>query len=324
MDDTQWLEVLKETEKKWSLLSKSEQEEKLSYLEETAGMLLDQWIELDEKIQQLETKKDNHFLDTYYTSKGTTFFDIDMFAQAINTLKDEKPTGTEDEIRRLYLGFAYLYEDQFERAKEPFIYIVQVASHPLIKHFAYIGLGCINIRLDQIEEATVYFDKAYRLTSTDDVVYNLGICYYSINMFSLASTFFETYVKNVPEDGEAFFFLGYCYWEEQLYDEAWSAWTTAIHLLNTTEALSALAYICEWHGHHQAAIHCYERVKEKHGTSLDVLHGLAWNMALVGNTDESIQLFRQALSQDSTNENLKKSLSWLSQSDPMFKFETLE
>ncbi|WP_332630160.1 tetratricopeptide repeat protein [Halalkalibacter flavus] len=313
---TSWNAIYENIEKKWTFMSEAEQENQLKYLEEAAGTLLDKWTELDEKINELKDPKKEREPSFSYTSKGTTFYELEMFEQAARTLKKESVNGPNDELRRLYLGFAYLFSEQLEEAKEAFIYIIQVSIYPALKHFAHVGLGCVQTREERLDDAIVSFEKANDLTSSLDVVYNLGICYFYNEVFHIAKQYFLSYIKQVPDDGEAFFFLGCCQWQDGSLDEAWTSWTTSISLLDSEESLLALAYVCEWHGYHQAAIHCYKRVQEKHLGSVNVLHGLAWNYALLDDKTNAIRTFHEAMRVDPNNKNITYSLNWLQKSWP--------
>jgi tetratricopeptide (TPR) repeat protein len=311
-----WNTIYEKIEKKWALLSDIEQANQIAYLEETAGILLDKWTELDEKIHEL--KLDGQSMERFvsYHSKGTTYYELDMFEEAARALKKERSTGDKDYLRMLYLGFSFLFSEQLEKAKETFLYVIQVSYVPYLKHFALVGLGCVQTRQQRIDDAIVSFYSANQLTSTNDVVYNLGICYFTNEAFHIAKDYFSAYVEQVPEDGEALFYLGCCQWEAGEREAAWASWTTSIHLLDSKESLLSLAYVCEWHGFHQAAIHCYKRVLEKYVVSANVLHGLAWNYALLDDKENALKAFREALFLDPNNDNVCFSLQWLQQSWP--------
>ncbi|MDT8859979.1 tetratricopeptide repeat protein [Alkalihalobacillus sp. MEB130] len=310
-----WNAIYENIEKKWAFMSEVEQEKQVAYLEETAGMLLDKWTELDEKIHELKDPKHDNITFSYF-SKGTTFYELEMFEQAARTLKKEKIKGPNDELRRLYLGFAYLFSEQLSDAKETFLFVIQVSQYPSLKHFAHVGLGCVLTREERLDEAIVSFEHANELTSSLDVVYNLGICYYFNEVFHIAKQYLSTYIQQVPDDGEAYFFLGCCHWQEGNTNEAWTSWTTSISLLDSKESLLALAYVCEWHGYHQAAIHCYKRVQEKHTRSVQTLHGLAWNYALLDDKENALSMFHEALQMEPDNESIRFSLIWLKKSWP--------
>ncbi|MFC0559915.1 tetratricopeptide repeat protein [Halalkalibacter alkalisediminis] len=305
-----WQTIFKETEKKWALMSQEEQKEQLHYLEETAGTLLDTWTEMDEKINDLREEVGRTDSISFH-SKGTWFYELEMFERASLELENEKTNGDKDLLRRLYLGFAFLFSMQVAKAKETFLYLIQVSVHPQIKHFAYMGLGCLQTQEERIQDAIVSFEAAKQLTLTTDVVYNLGVCYFYEEAFHLAEKYFMTYCEEEPEDGEALFFLGCCQWENIKKEDAWASWTTSINLLKSTEALLSLAYVCEWHGYHYLAIHCYKRIQEIHGDTIPTLHGLAWNFALIDDKENALKFFRDVLRLDPGNSDIRQSLQWL-------------
>lgn len=296
-------------------MSSEEQEDQLKYLEETAGALLDQWTELDEKINDLREHLGESTMEPY-ESKGTTYYQLEMFEKAVEELEQERPSGEKDDMRRLYIGFASLFANKLTKARETFLYILQVSRRPPIRHFAFVGLGCVQTQEQRVDDAIASFHSAKELTSTTDVVYNLGICYFHDEAFALAKEYLISYCEEVPEDGEAFFYLGCCQWQLGEKDVAWASWTTSIHLLDSEEALLSLAYVCEWHGYHFVAVHCYRRIKEKHGSSTKVLHGLAWNYALMDDKENALKYFREVLWLDPSNRNIKQSLNWLEETWP--------
>ena len=198
------------------------------------------------------------------------------------------------------------------------MFAVQFCNYPFLKHFAYIGLGCVHVRTDRVEDAIIAFDCANELSTTNDVVYNLGICYFYIKAYHIAADYFESYLNQAPNDGEVLLFLGCCQWENGLKEDAWTSWTTGIHLLDSTEALVNLAYVLEWHGHHYAAIHCYKCAQTKHIQKVETLHGLAWNYALINEQEQALRSFREALRLDPANTSIQQSLLWLSHEQPEY------
>lgn len=318
-----WHAIYQDAEKKWALMTATEQKKQLTYLEETAGVLIDQWTELDELLNHLRKEGEQLQSLIRYESLGTTYYQLEMFEQAASELALERAAGDQEELRYLYLGFAYLFSDQLQKAKEKFLFLIQISQSTYIKHFALVGLGCVHIRFERIGDAIEAFECANHLTSTNDVVYNLGVCYFFNEAFHLAQPYFEEYVGRVSDDGEALFFLGCCQWHEGEKDAAWTSWLTSVHLLDSTSALFALAYVCEWHGHHQAAIHCYKRIQAKEDDKAKVLHGLAWNYALLEDKTKAITAFREALSVDPMNKQIKESLLWLSKNWPEVSWEQL-
>ncbi|NEU31188.1 tetratricopeptide repeat protein [bacterium LRH843] len=320
---TSWHALYKNTKTKWAHLTLDQQEHQLDFLEETAGSLIDQWAEMDELLNQLRLEKEQLQSVISYESPGTTYYELEMFDQAAETLEYEQTNGEHEEMRYLYLGFSYLFSEQLQKAKEKFLYLIHVSRNMYVRHFSFVGLGCTNTRLERICDAIEAFECANRLTTTNDVMYNLGICYFSEEAFHLAKFYFSEYVKNVPDDGEALFYLGCCQWQENEKEAAWSSWLSSVHILDSTHALLALAYVLEWHGHHRAAIHCYKRLLEKNYDLVKVLHGLAWNYALEEDKTKALTLFREALSVDPMNENIRESLLWLQKRWPEGEWKRL-
>ncbi len=313
---TSWHAIYQDAEKKWPLMTQIDQKKYLCYLEETAGELIDQWTALDELLNHLRADQAQLHSLLHYHSLGTTYYQLEMFAQAADQLILEKATGEQEEIRYLYLGFAYLFSNQLQKAKEKYLYLIQISQNTYIKHFAFVGLGCVQTRLDCMEDAIESFESANRLTTTSDVVYNLGICYFSIEAFHLAKLYFTDYLRHIPEDGEALFLLGCCQWQEGAREAAWTSWLTSVNLLDSAYALLALAYVCEWHGHHQAAIHCYRRIQTKEHDQANILHGIAWNYALLEDKTNALTAFREALRIEPMNTDIQKSLFWLNENWP--------
>ncbi len=298
--------------KNWGALAEDDRKKRMSYLEEAASELLDLWSMLDERLHDFTSERER-LRPYYYRSVGTIYYELEMFERAAQELVKEKAFGEQEEIRLLYLAFSFLFANQLEHAKESFLYVVQTSTERFVKHFSYIGLGCINIRIGKVEEAIHTFELAKQLTPTADVVYNLGICHFAEEAFHIAKLYFHEYVAHVPHDGEAIFLLGCCEWQVGNKDEAWALWLASMQLLDAPDALFALAYVCEWHGHHEAAIHCYKQLQGKKYNEVSVLHGLAWNYALLGRKDEAVASFHQALTIEPTNQSIHQSLAWLDQ-----------
>ncbi|MCM3761256.1 tetratricopeptide repeat protein [Alkalihalobacillus oceani] len=313
---TSWHALYQQTEKKWAFLSPNEQKKQLTYLEETAGTLLDEWTQMDELVQKLREEGTEQGELPRYQSTGTVYYQLEMFTKAAETLQTEQAGGDEEDLRLLYTGFAFLFAENEQKAQELFLYLVHAARKKVFQHFAYIGLGCIHARRQCFEEAIVCFERANQLITTADVVYNLGVCYYVQEAFHLAEAYFLDYIEQVTEDEEAYFFLGCCQWLKGDKEAAWVSWLTSIHVAESTTSLLALAHVCEWHGYHQTAVHCYKRIQESEGVEQKVLHGLAWNYALTGEVKKAMVTFRKALQFDPFNSDIRSSIGWLEQNWP--------
>ncbi|WP_088102179.1 tetratricopeptide repeat protein [Halalkalibacter urbisdiaboli] len=306
-----WERLYEYIDKKWPYLPEKEQEVHIEHLEEVAESLLDAWTDMDEKLALLKTKLDERHPQIAYQSKGTTYYQLEMFQEATETLEQEQETGEKDELRRLYLAYSYLYIGAMNRAFEHFLYLIQTSQNVMIEHFSYVGLGCYYVQEEKYDEAIDAFEHANTLTTSEDVVYNLGICHYVTKSFHVAKQYFSKAIQMLPEDGEAYFFLGCCHWKIGHEEQAFSTWMECLQLLNTPYALQALAYVCEWHGHHLAAVHCYKRMIAIGEKQVNVLHGLAWNLALLDMREDALRIFDEIVQIEPNYKQVHVSLQWL-------------
>lgn len=294
----------------------SERKKQVELLENKAGELLDLWTYLDEHLQKLKRNSQRNEA-LAYSSSGTVYYELSMYNKAIYLLKNEVAIGPLDDVRRLYLAYAYLFTAQYDEAKEQFLYVLHASRIWLMKHFCYVGLGLLYTQTDQIDEAIHHFERAKQITTTTDVMYNLGICFFVKEQYALAKEYFNQYLLAVPDDSEAMFYLGCCYWNEENRDQAWAYWLSSLQHTPSQETVLAVAHVCEWLGNHQMAIHCYKQMQRK---NVDVLHGLAWNYALLKRKEEAYQSFRDALHTDPSNKKLHASLAWLNRHWPEGKW----
>ncbi|MED1601541.1 tetratricopeptide repeat protein [Alkalihalophilus marmarensis] len=307
----QWDQLYTAAHKNWHLFSAKEKEEQLHFLEEAAQSLLESWSDMEEKLIDLKQKKEGATEVPSYESRGTSFFTLEMFEQASAAFLTEEASGEANDVRLLYLGYSFLYTEAYTKAIETFLYLIQSKAPAVISHFAYVGLGCLYTQLEDFDQAIYSFEKANELTTSMDVVYNLGVCHYVKKEYSQAAHYFKETIKELEEDGEAYFFLGCCLIESGYKREAWNCFLSALCLLYTDEALLAFAKVSEWHGHHQMAIHCYKRLESLGRRTIETRHGLAWNYALIEEYEHAIELFTELNQSGNDDESIAQSVRWL-------------
>ncbi|WP_170885529.1 tetratricopeptide repeat protein [Bacillus alkalicellulosilyticus] len=293
----------------WQLISEKERKSYVESLEKASESLLDNWVEIDEKINTLKEQLSEFEGEEPYTSKGTSFFELNMFEEASREFENELKS-VKTPIVRLYLAYSYLYSEDLEKSKEMFIYLIHSEEKAIYKHFAYVGLGCLAVQQEQNEEAIVHFEKALTLTKNVDVVYNLGMCHYMEQRPQLAIPYFEQVLTSLPEDGESYYFLGKCHFENNQFQLAYNSWLTALQVVETRELLFTLAFDFEWIGLHSMAIHCYKRLQALGYDDDTIIHGLAWNYGLLDDREKAKELFLPLLAQ-SNDKNIILSFVWL-------------
>ncbi|MBU8907279.1 tetratricopeptide repeat protein [Desertibacillus haloalkaliphilus] len=321
----EWEEQYQKVKQQWLFQPEDETTKQLHQLEEIKELTLQAWMTMEDQYTDLQEELEDQSRSGYtYESKGTSYFKLDMFDKAIKEFEQEKQQqGHSQAIVLLYLGFAYLYEQNHKRATELFLYLTHEKRTKLETHFAYVGLGCVYGQQQELDKATHFFEKALSLTSNPDVVYNLGMCHLMLNQPKLALPYFQQVVELLVDDPESYYFLGRCYLLIGQDEMAFQSWITALQLVESRSLLQSLAQDFEWHGFYEAAVHCYRRLLSLGHSDIMVWHGLAWNYGLLDYRQESNQLFYQLLSNDPNNENVWISYLWLLKSwghDQQFQF----
>ncbi|MCT8138926.1 tetratricopeptide repeat protein [Anaerobacillus sp. CMMVII] len=299
-------------------------------LAKECGALLETWMEMEDKLDDIkelkaQTNFDSHSFALPKNLEGPTYFHLEMFEKAIDTLKTEIETEKPHELTLyLYLGFSYLYEGEIDRGKEAFLFVVQTSVNRLEKHFAYVGLGCLYGRTHQYEDAIHYFEKANSLYNNIDVPYNIGMAFVMLQKYELAIPYFEQTIKANDEDGEARYFLGHCYLKLGNETKAFESWYAALQLLEYKDLLVTIAYEFENFGYYSAAIHCYKRLEALGFQEPWVYHGIAWNYGLLDEKELAISMFEKLLAENEKETNIWISYLWLSSKwNDIEHFETL-
>lgn len=315
--------------KRYSKLKKSLEKNSHSFnnklyeqLAAECGALLDTWMDMEDKLDDIKEMKQLNQTNKAVSEEvdklpqtqleGPIYFHLDIFDKAIETLKIE--IGKEpknDIILYLYLGFSYLYEGMIDKGKETFLFVLHSTFNKLEKHFAYVGLGCLYGRTHQYEEAIHYFEKANMLYNNSDLPYNIGMAFVMLKKYELALPYLEKSIKENEEDGEARYFLGFCYLKMGNESRAFEEWYSALQILEYKDLLVTIAYEFETHGYYTAAIHCYKRLEVLGFQDSWVYHGIAWNTGLLDQKEAAILMFEKLLSKSETDINIWISYLWL-------------
>ncbi|RXJ03981.1 hypothetical protein DS745_00900 [Anaerobacillus alkaliphilus] len=286
-------------------------------LAKECGALLDTWMEMEDKLEDIKELKIEKASSTKSIAvqehlEGPHYFDLEMFTKAIPTLKEEIANEKHQElVLYLYLGFSYLYEGKFNEGKEAFLFVVHTTLNSLEKHFAYVGLGCLYGRVHQYEEAIHYFEKANSLYNNADVPYNIGMAFVMLKNYQLAVPYLEKTIEANEEDGEAQYFLGHCYLKLGNETKAFEAWYAALQSLEYKDLLVTIAYEFEKYGYYSAAVHCYKRIEALGFHEAWVFHGIAWNYGLLDEKKQAMTMFEELLEQNEEDINIWISYLWL-------------
>lgn len=275
-------------------------------LENKTQELLMTWGSLDEALQQLKKKLKAENGPYAYQSQGTYLFDQGEFDQACLQLKQEQGEEKQEAVRCLYLGYALLYTNDFIGSEEYFRYVQFISTQPLILHLVYQGLGLVAMLQNKLELAIQYLEKAQPLAENHEVMYNLGVCYFTLENYTYAITCFRRYAY-VKDDSDGLYALGLALLQTGEIEEARAAFLEVIESVEQEADLLAVAQLVEWIGEHELACYAYEHLMLLTGKTPRWLHGFAWNKALAGDK-RAIHLLEEL---GQTDPEAKKSFEWI-------------
>ncbi len=288
----------------WALPLK-QQSKQMDTLEDKVELLLTTWGSLDESMQELKRKVKEEAHLYQYQSKGTILFDQGQFQEACAQLKQEEHVE-KDGIRCLYVGYASLYQSDLVESEAQFQYVLFLQTPALITHLAYKGLGLIAIVQHDMEKAIHYLEKAQPLAENHELMYNLGVCYFTLGNYEYATTCFRQYAYHV-EDVDGLYALALALVQAGELEEARAAFLQVIENLHEQSALVAVAHFVEWIGEHELACYAYEHLMIQSGKEQRWLHGFAWNKALSGDK-RAVHLLSEL---SHTDPEAKKSYEWI-------------
>ncbi|WP_026689517.1 tetratricopeptide repeat protein [Alteribacter aurantiacus] len=295
-------------------LSTDQQHTIIHDLEHDHAKLLDLWTIQDELLSSLKTVLCGGHPLSFSTptpsSEGIGYYLLEMYDKSKRKLSEEL-SGTANKTRLLlYLGYACIYEEDDERAIDAFLTVYQQTDDDVEKHFSLVGLGLVQGRKEQIEEAIPFFERALTVKQNDDVVYNLGTCFYWLKKYEMAKEWFYRAVEASP-DPEALYWLGKTYalcGDEQ---KAFELWYNVIEEPKDFDVVLTLACEFEERGEFLCALHCYNKLVEFGIETEAVIHGTAWNLGLMDRKKESYDLFVTLVNQYPKNVNGWISFLWL-------------
>ncbi|WP_017727995.1 tetratricopeptide repeat protein [Halalkalibacterium ligniniphilum] len=308
-----WRGFVEQIKKSWEMLSERERKEALLLLEGWSSQLLDEWSDMNEVTANLAQRLAERKPFEPYVSRGSSLFDLELFAEAAQELESEVKALPTHSLLLLYSIYANLYAGLTDRCKERCLYVLHLTTEPVIRYFTYVALGCMHVQEGRLEEGISSFEHAESLTIHSDVLYNLGVCHYLNQSYELAKRYFIQVVDFEPEDAEAYYHLGCCYLALGEAGDAHESWLLALQLQESTTLLQAMAYLFEWYGLYQAAIHCYERLVSIGYEKQLAKHGMAWNYALMDRRKEALILFEELVEADSHVEEVQASIKCLAE-----------
>jgi tetratricopeptide (TPR) repeat protein len=157
---------------------RKELEEQLVVLKTMSDNCIEQWLQFEEKLEQLITilepagfeksasypmptqspihEDSNSFL------RGQGYYQLWMYDHAIREFEAAVEDHPDHLLSRLYLALGRLRKGDHVEAYRHFQLLISLSDNPKVKAIAYNAMGCIQARNKHVEKAQQYFEMAYQ------------------------------------------------------------------------------------------------------------------------------------------------------------------
>lgn len=329
---------------------KKELEQRVEALKEMSDMILDEWIQFEEKMSEkighhfptiliqstikdfenylnmdktssdnLSTEKiDNKIIgnitvakEEFYKGKG--YFDLGLFNKSYDIFKQIILEDPDYEFARLYFAYSALFSENKEEALHHFSLLVKSSANSKIRAVCLNAMGIIHFEELLYEGANRYFEQAIKEDHNLHVAYyNLGMTLYTEGNYKEAIQKWETYLELTHDpDVDLIFYLSNSYLRLGQYSAAMDIVRIMLPQ-NHEQILLQLGKFFEDVDQFEDAIKCYKSIVSQNPVNSEALHGIGWNQWLLNNDDEQIvPLLKKALSLDKDNQNIHFSLAWI-------------
>ncbi|GAB7387556.1 hypothetical protein BSNK01_13930 [Bacillaceae bacterium] len=272
---------------------RKELDAELQTIRQLSGTIIQEWMELEERIEEAEGAKTGQALAPlevlttlghlcsdieHAFRKGQGYFDLFMYEQAEKQFAAVVEKEPDLEVARLYLAYAHLFADREQEAMGHFQLLAQSSKHPLIVGMAYNGLGCMTARRGNCELALQYFTKALEMFPVLlEAKFNQALVLYQKGDYGEAIRTLDSYLRESEDDWEAVLFLVRLYEASGKEQQAEMLLRQAAQAASEPQILRQVARCLEKHRRYEEAMHCYRQVLQQNRDRAWAWHGLGWN-----------------------------------------------
>jgi len=110
-------------------------------------------------------------------ARGQGYFKLYMFPEAANAFLHAMEQSPDCNLARLFLAMTYMHMQEWQEAQRHFQLLVALTDHPTWQALGLNALGCIQAIRQNLEQAEVYFQRAYDADPTfEETLSNLHAC----------------------------------------------------------------------------------------------------------------------------------------------------
>ena len=205
-----------------------------------------------------------------------------------------------EEALKIYLSLATIYEKgeylyecvliyyMLGKYEESLDYCEKLLDYPRYEFDALILKGECLGRLSRRKEAIKSFEKAAEIKEQGEIYYNIGVCYYEENNLDSAIKYYKKSIELLPDFVSSYINLAVCYGRKFRVEEAMKYAKKAIEINpHIYQPYATLGSCYKELGQYENAVGNYKKCLEIDEKNYEALYGIFMSFALLSNKENS-------------------------------------
>ena len=205
-----------------------------------------------------------------------------------------------EESLKIYLSLATIYEKgeylygcaaayyMLEKYEESLNYCGKLLDYPSYEYEALILQGECLGNLSRRREAIETFEKAVEIKEEGEIYYNIGVCYYEENNLDDAIKYYEKSIELLPDFVSSYINLAVCYCRKFRIEEGMKYAKKAIEINpHMYEPYATLGSCYRELGQYEDAVENYKKCLELDDENYEALYGIFMSLFTLSNKENS-------------------------------------
>ena len=205
-----------------------------------------------------------------------------------------------EEALKIYLSLATIYEKgeylyecvliyyMLGKYEESLDYCEKLLDYPRYEFDALILQGKCLVKLSRRREAIEAFEKAVEIREEGEIYYNIGVCYYEENNLDSAIKYYEKSIELLPDFVSSYINLAVCYSRKFRVEEGMKYAKKAIEINpHMYEPYATLGSCYRELGQYEDAVENYKKCLELDDENYEALYGIFMSLFTLSNKENS-------------------------------------
>ncbi len=205
-----------------------------------------------------------------------------------------------EESLKIYLSLATIYEKgeylygcaaayyMLGKYEEVLSYCEKLVDYPSYEFDALILQGKCLVKLSRRREAIEAFKKAVEIREEGEIYYNIGVCYYEENNLDDAIKYYEKSIELLPDFVSSYINLAVCYSRKFRIEEGMKYAKKAIEINpHMYKPYATLGSCYRELGQYEEAVENYKKCLELDDENYEALYGIFMSLFTLSNKENS-------------------------------------